>query len=64
MRTRKPEADTEPETSQRRLPWDNVGLRQRVEGRDIEGIDVQALQTAVVSRDTGSTRKRLASRSR
>ncbi|CAN5779427.1 hypothetical protein BH18ACT17_BH18ACT17_06330 [soil metagenome] len=63
MRTRKPEADTEPETSQRRLPWHNVGLRQRVEGRDIEGIDVQ-LQTAVVSRDTGSTRKRLASRSR
>jgi hypothetical protein len=39
-------------------PWDNTGLRHRVEGKDIGGVDVLALQSSVVARDAQSPRRR------
>ncbi|MEX1263692.1 MAG: hypothetical protein WEE66_07115 [Actinomycetota bacterium] len=56
MRThRRPEPE-EPRAVER--PWDNSGLRQRVEGRDIEGVDVLALQSTVVAREPERSRRR------
>ena len=39
-------------------PWDNAALRQRVEGRPIEGIDILALQSYVVAREPERSRRR------
>ncbi len=39
-------------------PWDNSGLRQRVEGKPIEGIDILALQSNVVAREPERARRR------
>ncbi|HVF08459.1 MAG TPA: hypothetical protein VNC60_07780 [Actinomycetota bacterium] len=39
-------------------PWDNSALRQRVEGKPIEGIDVLALQSNVVARAPARSRRR------
>lgn len=47
MKTRPHQSD---EPKPRRRPWDNTGLRHRVEGRPIEGVDVLALQSSVVAR--------------
>jgi hypothetical protein len=47
MARRRPEPIEEPV---RQRPWDNAGLRNRVEGRAIEGVDVLELQLAVVER--------------
>jgi hypothetical protein len=33
--------------------WDNSELRHRLEGREIDGIDVLQLQLAIVARETG-----------
>lgn len=43
-------------------PWDNTGLRHRVEGREIDGVDVLELQTSVVEREAARPRRRLRSR--
>jgi hypothetical protein len=53
MKTR-PEPE---ELKPRRRPWDNTGLRHRVEGRQIEGVDVLALQSSVVDRAPESSRR-------
>jgi hypothetical protein len=45
-----------------RRPWDNTGLRDRVEGRRIDGIDVLALQSSVVRREADRPRRRFRSR--
>ncbi len=39
-------------------PWDNSALRQRVEGKPIEGIDILALQSNVVAREPERARRR------
>jgi hypothetical protein len=54
-RTQRDESD-EPRAVPR--PWDNSGLRHRVEDREIEGVDVLALQSAVVAREAESGRRR------
>ncbi|MGZ8630957.1 MAG: hypothetical protein ACXWZF_08335 [Actinomycetota bacterium] len=38
--------------------WENSGLRNRVEGRDLGGIDVMELQLVVVERTAEAPRKR------
>ena len=38
--------------------WDNSALRQRVEGKPIEGIDILALQSNVVAREPQRSRRR------
>ncbi|HWC72117.1 MAG TPA: hypothetical protein VG993_13235 [Actinomycetota bacterium] len=56
MRSHRPEpADVRPI----RRPWDNTGLRHRVEGREIEGVDVLELQTSVLSKAEERPRRRL-----
>ena len=52
---RRPEPE-EPRAVER--SWDNSGLRQRVEGKDIEGVDVLALQSSVVAREPEQHRRR------
>jgi hypothetical protein len=39
-------------------PWDNSALRQRVDGKPIEGIDILALQSKVVARKPERYRRR------
>jgi hypothetical protein len=39
-------------------PWDNTGLRHRVEGRAIDGVDVGSLQSSVVARTGEPSRRR------
>lgn len=58
MKSRRAQPDTaieEPTTSR---PWDNSGLRNRVEGRVIDGVDIRSLQSSVVARSSGSSRRR------
>lgn len=43
--------------------WDNSGLRHRVEGKAIDGIDVQGLQSSAAARDANAPRRRLRRRS-
>ena len=38
--------------------WENSGLRHRVEGRDLGGIDVVGLQLTVVERAVQEPRRR------
>ncbi|MGZ8580065.1 MAG: hypothetical protein ACXWW9_02125 [Actinomycetota bacterium] len=54
MRTRRHEPD---EPRPRRRPWDNTGLRHRVEGRSIAGVDVLELQSSVVARSPDRSRR-------
>jgi len=56
MKTR---PDCSDEIKPRRRPWDNTGLRHRVEGRPIDGVDVVALQSSVVARVPEPSRRRL-----
>lgn len=42
-----------------RRPWDNSGLRNRVEGREIEGVDVLELQSSAAARCDRRPRRRL-----
>jgi hypothetical protein len=60
MRDRR--ADQPAETRPIHRPWDNSGLRHRVEGREIDGVDVLALQTSVVEREVLRPRRRFRSR--
>jgi hypothetical protein len=39
-------------------PWDNSGLRNRVEGREIGGIDVVELQSSAAARIQPTRRRR------
>lgn len=51
----------QPEPEEKRpvkRPWDNTGLRHRVEGKPIEGIDILALQSNVVAREPERSRRR------
>ena len=57
MQSRRAEPDTNEEPTISR-PWDNSGLRNRVEGRAIDGVDIRSLQSSVVSRSSGSSRRR------
>jgi hypothetical protein len=61
MRQRR--SDVEQERAVHR-PWDNSGLRHRVEGREIDGVDVSALQSAVVERAARRPRRRFLARAR
>ena len=57
MRSPRAEPDTTEEPTISR-PWDNSGLRNRVEGRTIDGVDIRSLQSSVVSRSGESSRRR------
>jgi hypothetical protein len=56
MRRQRPEPD---DARPIRRSWDNTGLRNRVEGRAIEGVDVVDLQSSVVTRSEQEPRRRL-----
>jgi hypothetical protein len=56
MRTVRPEPD---DIRPIHRPWDNSGLRNRVEGREIEGVDVLELQSRAVARNEHAPRRRL-----
>jgi hypothetical protein len=64
MQSRRAESDTPIEESTISRPWDNSGLRHRVEGRAIEGIDIRSLQSSVVARSGASTTRRRSLRER
>ena len=58
MQSRRPEPDATEQPAISR-PWDNSGLRNRVEGKAIDGVDIRSLQSSVVSRSSGSSRRGL-----
>jgi hypothetical protein len=64
MQSRRTESDTAIEESTISRPWDNSGLRHRVEGRAIDGIDIRSLQSSVVARSGASTTRRRSLRER
>jgi hypothetical protein len=64
MQSRRAEPDTAIEESTISRPWDNSGLRHRVEGRAIDGVDVRSLQSSVVARSGTSSRRRRSFRER
>ena len=55
--TMKSERSGPDELDEVQRPWDNAGLRHRVEGRAIEGIDVLALQSRVLTRGAEARRR-------
>jgi hypothetical protein len=62
MKSRRGEREPAIEEQPIRRPWDNSGLRHRVEGRAIDGVDIRSLQTSVVARAGESSRRRRSSR--
>jgi hypothetical protein len=58
MHSRRAEHDTTIEEQPVSRPWDNSGLRHRVEGRAIDGVDVGSLQSSVVARTGEPSRRR------
>jgi hypothetical protein len=58
MQSRRAEPDTAIEEQPISRPWDNSGLRHRVEGRTIDDVDIRSLQSSVVARSSGSSRRR------
>jgi hypothetical protein len=58
MKSRRAERDTTIDEQPIRRPWDNSGLRHRVEGRAIDGVDIRSLQTSVVARAGEPSRRR------
>jgi len=57
MKARLAERDTAIEEQAISPPWDNSGLRHRVEGRAIDGVDIRSLQSSVVARSGASSRR-------
>jgi hypothetical protein len=60
MKSRRAESEQASEEKPIRRSWDNSGLRHRVEGREIEGVDVNSLQSSVVARADAPARARRA----
>ena len=58
MQSRRAEPDTAIEEQPISRPWDNSGLRHRVEGRTIDDVDIRSLQSSVVARSGASSRRR------
>ena len=62
MKSRRAERDTAIDEQPISRPWDNSGLRHRVEGRAIDGVDIRSLQSSVIARATEPARRRRAPR--
>ena len=63
MQSRRADRDTVIDEQPISRPWDNSGLRHRVEGRAIDGVDIRSLQSSVVSRAGEPSRRRRSLRS-
>jgi hypothetical protein len=62
MKSRRAERDTAIEQQPISRPWDNSGLRHRVEGRAIDGLDIRSLQSSVSARAAEPARGRRSQR--
>jgi hypothetical protein len=58
MHSRRAERDTAIDEQSISRPWDNSGLRHRVEGRAIDGVDIRSLQSSVIARTGEPSRPR------